>query len=172
MQALTVKTRNTMSNEQPQVDIAALAAAAGQEMRPKVIWTAQRYFNQDGLCIEQRTIIKGDETALKDFAYFVAFGSVVMELDQGKDSQGRPLPKKEKRQPLAVAVEAKDILEAFEKAPALIEKEAEECKVSFAAHVENVRKAAIEQRAQEALRRKLVSPVGLTPGLTQLPNQG
>lgn len=164
-----------MSTEQPQIDIAAIAAAAGQEMRPKVIWTSQRYFNQDGLCIEQRTIVsfKGDESALKDFAYFVAFGSVIMELDQGKDAQGRPLPKKEKKQPLAVAVEAKDIAEAFEKAPALIEKEAEECKTSFAMHVENARKAAIEQRAQEALRRKLGTPAGvLTPGLTQLPSQG
>jgi hypothetical protein len=117
-------------------EIAKLEAEMKAEAPLDFIFTSKNYFNQTGLRIEEYELISGKFP--KGFPKFVAHGFVVITLPT---PQGKILKKGEKppqhKQPLDLPVEAINIIDAFIKAPALLQAAAEKFQEQFEEDMKN-----------------------------------
>jgi hypothetical protein len=119
----------------------------------KFIVTSKTYFNQDGLRIEHNTIVDGTEPP--DFPHFVAHAELKVEIDKGNPSKG--VPPRFHKQPLATPIAAKDIVEAYALAPALLDAECKRAQIEIQRQIDNARTDAAEAIAKKETTRKLTA---------------
>lgn len=135
------------------VNLAALAAAAHQEIREKIVWTSTNYWDQDGMRIEERKIVRGERP--KDFPLYVVHAQVAAEVPVGRTPDGRIITQERAFPIHAALMEANNLDDVIAQAPAALQKANEEFTIEF----EEKKKAALENAqanvAQNHLRRKL-----------------
>jgi hypothetical protein len=138
---------------EPEINLEAIKELAQDFIKQQtVIWSSTRYYNQSGLAIDKREIAHGDRP--EDFAEYIAYGTAELKYDLSDIPQGVKPPPKQSR--FAVAIEAKTIIEAFEKAPEILESEAGRIQEQFSKDIEESKKNIINARESEKLRRKLL----------------
>jgi hypothetical protein len=140
---------------EPEINLEAIKEIAQDFIKKStVICKSTRYFNQSGTTIDHREIVHGDRP--ENFVEYIAYGSVELKYDQGVGPQGQPLPPVRKQHPIMVPVEANSILEAFEKAPGLLEEESNEVSKQFDDAMEKAKRNVINAKESEKLRRKIL----------------
>ena len=110
--------------DQPIPDSVLKALATGEVKpadKPQFIIAHKQHFNQDGLQIDETEVISG--TLPPNFPRFIARVVVTVELPVPADCPANQEKPKHK-QPVQVPIDAATIVEAYEKAPALLQETA------------------------------------------------
>lgn len=134
------------------INLAAMAAAAAEAIKPKIIWKTENFWNQDGARIEHRIIVSGEKP--KDFPEWLAHGAVEVQIPVGQDKTGRILTQPQ-RHPIFAIVEATTVDEASDKAKDALSVEADKFKKAFEEQKEAAMKRAQEQVAANNTRKIL-----------------
>ena len=144
----------------PQIDMAAMAAAAAEAMKPKICRTTENFWDQDGMRIEWHTFVRGERPA--DFPEFVAHGAIEIEVPFAKDpTTGKILTRPERRPLIAPLLNAKNLDEALAQGQEELAKAAEKFKKGFEEAKAKALKEAQDSVAAQNTRKML------TQGLPQ-----
>jgi len=141
----------------PTPDLAAMAAAALQSMKPKLLWTTINHWDQDGMRIEERIIERGERP--KDFALFVAHGAISYLMPIGTTKEGKLVEEERKANIKADLLDAVDKFDAAEKGLAALKLAADAWSKDFEA-----KKLAAQKKADEQVGAKNTRKL-LTQGL-------
>ena len=133
------------TTNKPLEEVAKAEAAIAAEAPLDFIFTSKNYFNHTGLRIEEYELVSGSFP--EGFPKFVAHGAVVVTLPT---PAGKILKKGEKppqhKQTLDLPVEAINIVDAFIKAPALLQAAAEQFQAQFEEDMKNRFAQALSQK--------------------------
>lgn len=137
------------------VNLAALAAAAHQEIKEKIIWTSKNYWDQDGMRIEERSIVRGERP--KDFPLYIVHAKVVENVPVGKTPDGKFVTQEREFPIFATLMEANNLDDVVAMAPAALQKAVEEFKVAFEAEKKRAMENAKAKVAQQHVRSQILA---------------